>query len=719
MRELTGSEGDVTALLHPRSVAVVGASSREGALSWWPLHLLAANGFDGRIYPINPNRAEIDGVRCYPTVSDVAEPIDVAIIALDPERSLQAVEECAERGVGAVVLPTHGFGESGDVGRARQERLTAAVDGRLRVVGPNTDGIANLGTGAIVSIQPLFGQGIASGPVAIATQSGATAGSLMVRLKREGIGCRFYASAGNESDLGLADFMSVMIQDPEVRVVLSFVESIRRPQDFLAVAALAAEIGKPIALIKVGRTAVGARRATAHTGALAGDDDRYDAIFREYGVIRVSELAELVTVTKYFLGNGAPARAGAAVMSVSGGQAGAVADQLTGCGVPVPAVSSATEARLDEALELGGGFNPCDLTGMVATDHELAARVYRAFASDDAIGTVVYARKALTGHAGIAAAANLAEEITNGDHSERAPAAVYAMDGAIEGEEAEIYARAGIPVFGSVSELAAALHGLARWHERREHVRAPVQRPPGSRAATDGRPRSADGGGAPSAAGAALPAEAARELLLRYGLPLVAQTSATDAAAAVAAAERIGYPVALKVHSDRILHKTEAGGVRLGCADADAVRIAFTEIWSGATAHLGGDEPEAVLVQEQVPAGVELIAGATIDPSLGPFVLVGIGGVTAELWSDVALRPAPVTPDDVGQMLDELRGVALLRGFRGAAPGDVAALGDAVSRFSQLVADHADILAEADLNPIIVLPDGQGVRIVDSLLVRR
>jgi acetate---CoA ligase (ADP-forming) len=711
MRELTGAEADVTALLHPRSVAIVGASSREGTLSWWPLHLLTANGFDGSIYPINPNRAEIDGVRCYPALSEIGQPIDVAIIALDAERSLQAAEECAELGVGAVVLPTHGFGESGEVGRARQERLTAAVDGRLRIVGPNTDGIANLGNGAIASIQPLFGQGIASGPVAIATQSGATAGSLMVRLKREGIGCRFYASAGNESDLGLADFMSVMVQDPEVRLVLSFVESIRRPRDFLAVAALAAELGKPIVLIKVGRTAAGARRAAAHTGALAGADDLYDAIFREYGVIRVSELSELVAVTKYFLGNGAPARAGVAVMSVSGGQAGAVADQLTRVGVQVPAVAPATEGRLNEALELGGGFNPCDLTGMVATDHGLAARVYRAFAADDGIGTVVYARKALTGRAAIAAAANLAADVTSGDPSGQASAVVYAMDGAVEGEEAEIYAGAGIPVFASISELGAAIGGLVAWRERREHVRPPSEQPAGGQAA--------DGAALPAADGAALPAAASRELLLRYGLPLAAETSVGDAEAAVAAAAEIGYPVALKVHSDRILHKTEAGGVRLGCADADAVRNGFAEIWSNAVAHLGGDEPEAVLVQEQVPAGVELIAGAAIDPSLGPFVLVGIGGVTAELWADVALRPAPVTPADVAEMLGELRGVALLRGFRGAPPADVEALAEVVSRFSQLIADCARTLAEADLNPIIVLPAGQGVRIVDSLLVRR
>jgi acyl-CoA synthetase (NDP forming) len=702
MRELTGAEADVCALLHPRSVAIIGASSREGALSWWPLHLLAANGFDGAIFPINPNRSAIDGVRCYPTLADVGRPVDVAIVALDAERSIAAVGECAAAGVGAVVLPTHGFAESGEAGRARQERLTAAVDGRLRVVGPNTDGIANLATGAIASIQPLFGQGIRSGPVALATQSGATAGSLMVRLKLEGIGCRFYASAGNESDLGLADFMSVMVQDPEVKLGVSFVESIRRPRDFLSVAALAAELGKPIVLIKVGRTEGGARRAAAHTGALAGADELYDAAFAQYGVIRVSELGELVAVAKYFLGNGAPRHAGTGVMSVSGGQAGAVADQLTRAGVPVPAVAADTEDRLNAVLELGGGFNPCDLTGKVATDHELAARAYGAFAVDPGIGTVVYARKALTGRAAIAAAAHLAQAI---DHPAPTPLAIYAMDGAVEGEEAEIYAQAGIPVFASVGELAAAIGGLARWRARRAAVRAPAALVPAPPASLQAR------------GGTVSPAQT-RRLLESYGVAVPAQEVVADATAAVQAARRIGYPVALKVVSDRILHKTEAGGVRLGCADGGAVRKAFGEIWANAAAHLGdGARADGVLVQEQVPGGIEMIAGAVIDPGFGPFVLVGIGGVLAELLADTTLRPAPVSPDEVVEMLGELRGGPLLHGFRGAATADVPALADAVSRFSALIADHAGELAEADLNPIVVLPAGQGVRVVDALLV--
>ncbi len=235
MIQLTGREADVVRLLNPASVAVIGASSRPGALSWWPLHLLQQYRFGGEIFPVNPNRAEIDGVPCVPDLASLGRPVDVAVIALNAENSVCAVRECAAAGVGAVVLPAQGFGELGSTGRAaEQAMLDAARGSRMRIVGPNTDGVANLATGAVLSIQPLFGDVVELGEVAVVTQSGASAGSVISRLKREGIGVRYYASAGNEIDLGLADYLSGAVQDPDVRLVLSFVEAIRRPADFVA-----------------------------------------------------------------------------------------------------------------------------------------------------------------------------------------------------------------------------------------------------------------------------------------------------------------------------------------------------------------------------------------------------------------------------------------------------------------------------------------------------
>ncbi|MEA3001872.1 MAG: hypothetical protein QOH81_660 [Sphingomonadales bacterium] len=704
MHSITGAEDDVVRLFNPASIAIIGASSRPGALSWWPLHLAAGNGFQGGIYPVNPTRDAIEGHKCYPSLSAVSGPVDLAVIALNAERTPDAIRDCAEAGVKTVVLPTQGLGETGPEGAAAERELLALARAHgMRIVGPNTDGIANLATGAIGSIQPLFGQGISPGPVGLVTQSGATASSLLVRLKQAGIGCKLYASAGNEIDLGLVDYMSVMVQDPDIRIVLSFVEALRRPDDFLKVADLAAELGKPIVLIKVGRSEEGARRAAAHTGALAGEDSLYDALFASRGVLRVSELSELVAVAKLFLAQGAPATPGVGIISVSGGQAGALADKAGAMGVPVPAVSDATEAKLTAALKFGKGFNPCDLTGEIARDPSLAVQVYDGFAGEPAIGTVVYARKHLTADAGVGAAKLLGARANEPDAT---PLAIYAMDGSVWGAEADIYRERDIPVFENLNDLYTAIDSLARWSAFRREPRA-------------------DRGSAPVLNGVAydfrgvVPDEDAKKLLVETGLKLPQERFATDRDAAVEAAETIGFPVVMKIVSGRIPHKTEAGGVALGLRDAAGVVAAFDAMLASARAYLGGGEADGVLIQEQIEGAIEVILGMKVDPAMGPFVVVGLGGVFTELLKDVAVRPAPVDAAGARAMIDTLRGASLLHGFRGSAPRDIQALVDAIVRFSEFGAAQSGWLAEADLNPVLVLEQGKGVRLVDSLLIGR
>lgn len=691
LRVVTGAERDVFRLLNPRSVAVLGASSRSGTLSWWPLHLLQHCGFKGEIYPVNRTRSEIDGVRCFTSIRDVPAPIDVAVVPLNAAATIQAVDDCAAAGVGSLVLPTQGFGETGAAGREQERQLIdRARAAGMRVVGPNTDGVANVAAGAVMSIQPLFEERISPGPVAVVAQSGATAASILVRLQREGIGVGLSASVGNEGDLRLTDFMSVMLQDPDIRIVVSFLEALRRPHDFYKVAELAAELDKPIALLKVGRSEQGVRRASAHTGALAGSDEIYDAIFRRYGVMRVNELSELTAVTKLFLRTGPVRSTGIGIISGSGGQAGAAADLAIADGLQVPALSAETERTVDQLLTFGTGFNPCDLTGEIATRPTLAAEVYREFSRNESVAAVVYIRKKLTGDVSERSAAPLAVAAREPGAT---PLAVYAMDGFVSGAEEEIYRDADLPLFDSLHDLYAAIRALGQRTTSLIRLATPrvAAESPG------------DGG----------------TLLERYGLPVPAETFAADADAAVSAAEAIGYPVVVKVADPRIAHKTEIGGVALDLHTTDDVRAAAEAVLARGREALGGADPEGLVVQEQVTGGVEVIAGLKVESEFGPFVLLGIGGVTTELVRDIALRPAPVSPDEVLHMVDELRGAPLLRGFRGAPPADVEALADAVSRFSHLGADLADELAEADLNPIAVLPAGRGVRILDALFIRR
>lgn len=698
MREVTGREADVVRMFNPQSVAVIGASSKEGSLSWWPLHLLASKGFAGEILPINPTRDTLEGHRCYASIGDVGRPIDLAVVALNAEKTVEAVSECAAAGVKTVVLPSQGFGEAGPEGRKLQDQVAELARGSgMRIVGPNTDGIANLASGAIASIQPLFQQPVAPGPVGLVTQSGATASSLLLRLKQAGIGCRLYASAGNEIDLGLTDFMSVMVQDHDIRIILSFVESVRRTEEFLKVARLAAELGKPIVLMKVGRSEQGARRAAAHTGSLAGPDMLYDALFDAHAVIRVSELSEMVATAKLFLSHGAPASKGVGIISVSGGQAGAIADKASEMGVPVPNVSEETEGRLTSALKYGKGFNPCDLTGEVARDPTLATQVYAGFASGPEIGSIIYARKHLTANAGVEAARLLARACRAADAT---PLCIYAMDGEIWGEEGDIYRDCDIPVYDNLNDLFTAHLSLSRWALKRpECLQQGEMRRPGKRP----RPDQIVG----------------TDLLKEIGFSIVEERTCADRQSAVQAAKALGFPVVMKVASEKISHKTEAGGVALNISSPEEAGETFDRLMQSARTYLGGEEADGVVIQEQVNGAAEMILGIKNDPDLGPFVMVGTGGIFTELLKDVAIRPAPIDLKIALEMISELRGAALLNGFRGTPKKDVGALAEALVSLSYFAVDHEEWLAEADLNPILVLEDGQGVRVVDVLLVER
>jgi acetate---CoA ligase (ADP-forming) len=704
MEIITGAEEQVRQLFEPRSIAIVGASSRPGALSWWPLHLLQHNGYQGRIFPVNPKYDEIEGVPCFTSIGAIPEPVDVAVIVLNVQGTLEAMRECVAAGVKAVVLPTQGFGEMGEEGRQKEQELRdIAATAGIRIVGTNTDGMANFEIGAVMSIQPLLEEDIPLGPIGVVTHSGATGASLLTRLKDAGLGAKLHVAAGNETDLGLADYLSVLIQDPDIKMVLAYVEAVRKPQDFVKVLELATRLGKPIALIKVGRSEEGARRAGAHTGALAGEDALYEAIFDKWGVVRVSELNELVAVAKLYLGVGDIKGGGVGIISGSGGQCGVAADVAKVMRVAVPALEPAIEARIDDLLTFGAGFNPCDLTGEIARVPTLAMSVYREFAHDDKISAVVFVRKKMIADVSERSVRPLVEAATEPGMT---PLAIYSMDGFVRGVEADIYKEAGIPVFYSLSELYTAFRALAKRSVALDRLRGY----PAIEAARSLLPLEVPAGGA-------LDEQSSRALLAAYSLPMPGESFVKDAEAAVAAADELGYPVVVKISDPRILHKTEMGGVVVGLQSADAVREAANAILERARTLLDDGSPEGLLVQEQVVGGVELIAGLKVDPEFGPFVLVGLGGVTAELMNDVAIRPAPVSAEEARDMIGALKAAPLLNGFRGAALADVDALAEAVARLSHLGADGAQVLAEVDLNPIVVLPAGRGVRILDSLFL--
>lgn len=701
--EITGAEHDLVRVFDARSIAVIGASGREGALNWWPLHLLQRYEFGGLIFPVNPAYEELNGLRCYPSIKDVPAAVDVAIVAVNADHVPDVVRECVDAGVGTVVIPAQGLGESGPDGKMVEAELVEYARARgVRVAGPNTDGVGCVSNGALATIQPLFDRHFRPGPIGVVTQSGATAGSLLSRLHAEGLGCSFYASTGNEADLGIEDYISFMVQSPDVRIVLAFVESIRRPDLFRRVAERAQALGKPIVLIKVGRSEQGALRAAAHTGALAGSDSLYEAFFSSLGVIRVAELADLVAVAKLFLACGRLRANGVGILSVSGGQAGAMADLAVGSGLDVPQMPASHRSKLDAVLLHGSAHNPCDLTGEVAKDPTLAAQIYAGFSEAPDVGLVVYGRKFLTGSAGVAAARNLVAELPVAG---RAPLAVYAMDGEVDASESEIYEAAGVPVFASLHELFGASRALSK-----QCVEAPI-------ADTGPSATESPGDMAGVELRGVLDEHDSKRLLTGAGIPFPEEAIVGTPDEAVASAQAIGYPVVLKIMSDRISHKSDVGGVALGIADEAALRIEFEQM----SLRIGKEFPDIgplrFSVQQQLSEGLEFIVGAKVDSQLGPFVLVGLGGVLAEVLDDVALRPAPVSVDGALGMMNELRGSRLLDGYRGSPPLDTNALAEVVTRLSHFVASHRDRVLEVDLNPVFVFRSGRGARAVDALIV--
>ena len=582
----------------------------------------------------------------------------------------------------------------GEMGRFAQES-------GMRVSGPNCLGLANLKDDIWPSAASRGASGL-SGPIGLVCQSGASAfGPFLNRAVDEGIGFTYIVSTGNEADLDFCDFARYLLDDDDTKVIAGFVEGFRDGRKFVEVARLAAERGKPIVLIKIGRSELGARAAGSHTAALTGADDRYDAVFEQYGVIRVQDYDDLLQVSNLMARCQRPPSRGVAVVSHSGGISSLTADMFGHAGLDLPPLSDRARDGINDILKgFGWAANPSDVTGFANSDDFPAIMSF--MAEDENVGTLVVASAGADPQA--------TQVIAQRDGSDKPVAFLWTgTRGAQSG--LPMLRQAGIPVFYVPDKLAAGVRYLNDYHEWREKQLAR-----GFGQAGDLSAQQADAARALSGGGA-LSEYDSKALVAAFGVQTTRDEVGSDADSAVAAAERIGYPVAIKVNSADILHKTEAGGIRLGLADADAVRLAFAEVTSNATAYDANARVDGVVVQEMVSGGVETIVGVSYDEQLGPFLLFGTGGVMVEVYNDVALRRCPITRDDALEMIDEVQGARLLHGFRGAPAADVGALADTLVRVSQMAVQLEGSLGELDINPLMVLPVGQGVKAADALAV--
>ena len=690
-------------MLNPRSIAVVGATPR---MQYGGRFLAAAMSAAGRVkvYPVNPRYAEVQGVKCYPSVSDLPQAPDVVGVVVPYHAVLDTLRESHAKGARSAIVISAGFAERGlDDRRELQAELGRfARESGMRVSGPNCLGLANLKDDIWASASSR-GAASLTGPIGLVCQSGASAfGPFLTRAVDEGIGFTYIVSTGNEADLDFCDFARYLLDDDDTRVIAGFIEGFKDGRKFLEVARLATERGKPIVLIKIGRSDLGSRAAGSHTAALTGVDAVYDAVFAQYGVIRVQDYDDLLQVSNLLARCPRPPRRGVAVVSHSGGISSLTADMFGQAGLDLPPLSPRARDGINGILKgFGWAANPSDVTGYANSADFPAIMSY--MAEDAAVGTLVVASAG--------ADAQAAQVIAQRDASDK-PVAFLWTGTRSAASGLPLLRQAGIPVFYAPDKLAAGVRHLNDYHDWRERRLR--------RGFADAPAMTAEH----SAAAAALAGHGplseydSKRLIAAFGIPTTQDALAADADTAVVVADRIGYPVAMKVNSPDILHKTEAGAIRLNLANAEQVRRAFDDITASARRYNAHARIDGVTVQEMVAGGVETIVGVSHDAQLGPVLLFGAGGIMVEVYNDVALRLCPITRDDALDMIDEVKGAPLLQGFRGASPCDTGALAEVLVRISQMAVQFAGSLAELDINPLLALPHGQGVKAVDALAVR-
>ena len=696
-------------MLNPRSIAVVGATERMQYGGRFLRSVMQA-GDRVNIYPVNPRYDELLGLPCYPSVSDLPESPDAVGIIVPYHRVIPVLRESAEKGAGSAIVISAGFSERG-VEERRQLQLelgSVARDTGVRISGPNCLGLANIKDDIwACSSSSLSGMQLKSGNIGLVCQSGASAfGPFLSRAIGRGIGYSYIVSTGNEADLEAADFVRYLLDDDDTKVIALFIEGFKDARKFMEVARLAAERGKPIVAVKIGRSDLGARAARSHTAALTGSDEAYDAAFSQYGVTRVHDWDKLLEVAQLLADSPPVRQRGIALVSHSGGVCSLTADNLGDAGLELPELSEPARNGINEILEgFGWAANPADITGHAS--RETVEPIMEHMITEPGVGALLVASSA---------GEDQARHIINvRNRHDKLVAFLYTGNELGASGGLGLLKDARVPVFHSPQNLASAvrqLHDYYNWRESRAEAgfAALSEMSPEQRAALTGL-RSSER--------SALTEHEAKWVLDKWGIPTTEERRASSADEAVDAASEIGYPVVLKIESPDILHKTEIDALAAGLADERAVREAYDQIMNNVAAHAPDADVKGVLVQEMVSDGVEVIVGATYDSQLGPVLLYGLGGIFTEALRDVSLRLCPVSRLDAREMIAEVAGSRLLHGFRGSPKADVETLTDTLVSVSHLAAHLEGAITELDINPLAVLPEGRGVIALDALILSR
>lgn len=689
------------AVLRPKSVAVIGASRQRGSISGEVFHNLISQGFPGPVYPVNRSAKVVQSVTAYASIKDVPGDVDLAVITIPKEHVLAAVRECVQKGVRGLVVLTAGFGETGAQGKALQDELTRIVRGaKMRMVGPNCLGLLN--TDPEINLNATFAPTWPPhGGVAFSSQSGAIGLAILDTARDLGIGITQFVSMGNKADVSGNDLLEYWENDPGCRVILLYLESLGNPARFMEIARRVAR-KKPIAVVKSGRTEAGARAASSHTGALAGLDVAVDALLGQAGVIRTDTMEELFDLAMLLANQPVPSGNRVGLLTNAGGPAIMASDACESRGLAIPALSPKTVEELHAFLPAEASTkNPVDMIASATpASYERALKLLLA---DEAIDSVIV----LFVPPIVTEAADVAAAIRRAGAGTKKPIVTCFM-GTHGIPEALSSLREGR--YPSYAFPEAAAQALSRAVRYGTWLSVPQGKVPELAGIQPDDARSAVRTGRPNRW---LSAADVRRVLDAYGIRTPKEEVASDARGAAAAAARIGFPVALKLASETIMHKTELGGVVLGLSSAEEVSRAFASIRENLVALKREGEMSGVLVQEMAPRGVETFVGVTQAPGYGSLIGFGIGGIAVEIWKDVVFRVAPITDTDAAAMLDQIRGVKLLDGFRGSLKADRDALRDTLLRISRMAQDLPEI-QEMDLNPLVALEPGKGAIAVDA-----
>ncbi|SEJ71067.1 acetate--CoA ligase family protein [Achromobacter sp. NFACC18-2] len=705
-------DSSLSRLFDPQGIAIVGASATPGKIGAMPISLLLQHGYGGRIIPVNPRADTIAGLPALPGLDALDADVDLAILAVPAAHAAQALERARPGQVGAAVVFTSGFSETGAQGAAEQDRLCAIARERgIRLLGPNCLGFMNVRRNVYATFSPAPANGaVAPGGIGMVSQSGAFGAYAYSMARERGLGLSHWISTGNEADIDVADCIEWLTRDTDTRVIMAYMEGCRDGAKLRRALAAARAAGKPVVITKIGRTQAGAQAAASHTAALAGDDAVYDALFRQYGALRARTIEEFFNLG-YALDTWKrpPQGRRLGIFTISGGVGALMADEAADTGLALPEPAADAQARLLQRVPFASGRNPVDVTGQAVSEPGLLLAT-----ADDMLADGRYdALAVFLAAAGSSEALWPTFEAFARQMQARHPDVPLAISALFPPARRRELEQLGCLVFPDPSAAVRTIGAVA------------------GLAAQAGRDGIDD---APAPTPASAPADApplqdaynevqAMALLQQAGLPASPCTLASDADAAVRAVAGLqaagnDMPVVLKVVSPDITHKSDVGGVKLNLRGEDAVRRAYADIMASVRQHRPDARIDGVLVAPMAPKGVECIAGVHGDPVFGPVVMFGLGGVFVEVLKDVSFRLAPFGRDDALAMIREIKGYALLQGARGAPACDIDALADALAALSRFAHAHRADFRSVEINPLLALPEGQGVVALDAVVIR-